>query len=104
MLSLPWSSQPARSSLLVASLLALLGCGTHADADGPDAPPPPTEVSVITTRLEPLALADELPGRVVAFRVTEVRPQVSGIVRRRSFTEGETVREGQPLYQIDAAT
>lgn len=104
MLSLPWSSPPARSSLLVASVLALLGCGTPVDADAPDAPSPPPEVSVVTTRLEPLALTDELPGRVVAFRVTEVRPQVSGIVRRRSFTEGETVREGQPLYQIDAAT
>ena len=83
--------------------MLLVGCGT-AGAEGPaPAPPPPSDVSVITVRSEPLALADELPGRVVALRVTEVRPQVSGIVQQRAFTEGEAVRDS-PLDRIDAAT
>lgn len=58
---------------------------------------------MITVRTEALTVDDELPGRVVAFRTAEVRPQVGGIVRRRLFTEGETVRASSPLYQIEAA-
>lgn len=82
------------------TLLALSGCGESAAA--PPAPPP-SDVSVVTVRTETLSVEDELPGRVAARRVAEVRPQVGGIVRRRKFTEGETVTEGQSLYQIDAA-
>lgn len=86
-------------------LMASMGsaCGGGQEAAGPQGAPPPSDVSVITARTESLAVLDELPGRVVAFRVSEVRPQVGGIVRRRSFTEGETVRQGQPLYHIDTA-
>jgi multidrug efflux system membrane fusion protein len=51
----------------------------------------------------PVAIADELPGRVVAFRVAEIRPQVSGIIQRRLFEQGSEVREGQPLFQINPA-
>jgi membrane fusion protein (multidrug efflux system) len=48
-------------------------------------------------------LARELPGRVSAFRVAEVRARVDGIILKRLFTEGADVKEGQPLYQIDPA-
>lgn len=44
------------------------------------------------------------PGRTDAFRVAEVRPQVSGIILRRNFTEGSDVKAGESLYQIDPAT
>jgi membrane fusion protein, multidrug efflux system len=48
-------------------------------------------------------LTRELPGRARAFLVAEVRPQVGGIVKRRLFTEGGTVKAGEPLYQLDDA-
>jgi membrane fusion protein (multidrug efflux system) len=44
-----------------------------------------------------------MPGRTAAYRVAEVRPQVGGVLRERMFTEGQEVRAGQPLYQIDPA-
>lgn len=51
---------------------------------------------------QPALLTTELPGRTSAYEVSEVRPQVSGIIRSRLFSEGQTVRAGQTLYQIDA--
>src|SRR5688500_7947277 len=78
---------------------ALVACGEEAAA--PQMPPP--QVTVVTLRTEPVTLTRELPGRTSAVAVAEVRPQVSGIVRSRLFTEGGLVRAGQPLYQIDDA-
>lgn len=87
---------PFAASLAAAALVA---CGEEA------APPqmPPPQVTVVTLRTEPVTLTRELPGRTSAVAVAEVRPQVSGIVRSRLFTEGGLVRAGQPLYQIDDA-
>jgi membrane fusion protein (multidrug efflux system) len=62
------------------------------------------EVSVVTMKPEPLVLTKELPGRTSAFRIAEIRPQVSGIVTKRFFEEGSLVKQGQQLYQIDPAT
>src|SRR3954451_15420545 len=64
-------------------------------------PPPPPEVSVITLAPRKIEITDELPGRTTAFRVAEVRPQVTGIVQKRLFSEGAEVKAGQQLYQID---
>ena len=61
-------------------------------------------VSVVTLHSEPVTLTRELPGRTTPFAVAEVRPQVSGIVKERLFTEGGMVEAGQPLYQLDDAT
>ena len=61
------------------------------------------EVSVVTLQPQSIALTRDLPGRVSAFLVAEVRPQVSGIVKRRLFTEGASVKAGQPLYELDDA-
>jgi membrane fusion protein (multidrug efflux system) len=63
---------------------------------------PPTEVVVVTLAPQPISLTTELPGRAVAYRKAEVRPQVSGLLQRRLFEEGTTVEAGQQLYQIDA--
>lgn len=60
-------------------------------------------VTVTTLRAEALSVVEEFPGRVAAFRVAEIRPQVSGIVQRRLFTEGTEVRQGQPLFNLNAA-
>lgn len=64
----------------------------------------PVEVDVITLKSEPIKLSVELPGRTAAFRIAEVRPQVSGIIQKRFFAEGSEVKGGQLLYQIDPAT
>lgn len=80
-------------------LPSLAGCAAEAP------PAPPTAVEVMTTSAEraPATVADELPGRVVAWRIAEIRPQVGGIVQRRLFEQGALVRAGQPLFQINAA-
>src|SRR3546814_2876875 len=49
-------------------------------------------------------LEQSLPGRTVAYMISEVRPQVGGIIQKRMFTEGEDVKAGQVLYQIDSAS
>ena len=90
-------------SLVLAGLLAvtalLAACAKQAGG-----PPPPPEVSVITLAPRAISITDQLPGRTTAFRVAEVRPQVTGIVQKRLFAEGGEVRAGQQLYQIDSAS
>src|SRR5579862_4787251 len=74
------------------------GCGRHA------APPPPKPaVTAIDLHARPVSLTTELPGRVSAYRIAEVRPQVNGVILRRLFKEGDLVAAGQQLYQIDPA-
>jgi len=81
-----------------AVLLWLAGCNRVVK----EAPPPkPPEVVVVTVQRRPLALTTELPGRTEAFLVAEIRPQVSGLIQKRSFTEGTDVKAGDELYQID---
>ncbi|ELZ3624767.1 efflux RND transporter periplasmic adaptor subunit [Enterobacter hormaechei] len=62
------------------------------------------QVSVHIVKSAPLAVTTELLGRTDAYRVAEVRPQVSGIILHRNFTEGSDVKAGESLYQIDPAT
>jgi membrane fusion protein (multidrug efflux system) len=61
------------------------------------------EVGVVTIAPAPVTLTQDLPGRISAFRVAEVRARVNGIVLKRLFTEGSDVAEGQVLYEIDPA-
>jgi membrane fusion protein, multidrug efflux system len=86
---------------LLAVLPLIDGC-KRKQAAAP-APPPPA-VTVTTLKAESVTLTRELPGRTTPFLVAEVRPQVTGIVQRRLFTEGALVKEGEPLYQLDDAT
>jgi membrane fusion protein (multidrug efflux system) len=74
------------------------GCGRK-KGDGPSAP----EVAVVTLEYEKVPIITELPGRVSAFLIAEVRPQVTGIIKKRLFTEGSDVKAGQALYEIDPA-
>jgi len=88
------------------ALLALTACG-GGDGAKPGAPAgggmPPAQVGVVTVQPGSVALADELPGRLEAWRVAQVRARVPGIVAKRQFTEGAQVKEGQALFQLDAA-
>ncbi len=61
----------------------------------------PMEVGVVTLATQNVTVASELPGRTVSTSMSQVRPQVSGIIKKRLFTEGSMVRAGQPLYEID---
>ena len=59
------------------------------------------DVSVVTVNPQARAVVRELPGRIAPTRVAEVRPRVSGIIVRRTFSQGSEVKAGDPLYQID---
>ena len=62
------------------------------------------QVGVVVLQKQSQQIETSLPGRTAAFMSAEVRPQVSGIVQKRLFTEGAMVKQGQPLYQLDAAS
>lgn len=86
----------ARSLPLLALCLAVAACGDKA-------PPQkgPVEVGVVTLTARNVTVASELPGRTVSTMMSEVRPQVAGVIQKRLFTEGSLVSAGQPLYEID---
>jgi membrane fusion protein (multidrug efflux system) len=83
--------------------LALVACGVGAGGAGGGGQMPPPEVGVVTVQDTGVSLPVELPGRLEARRVAQVRARVTGVVNKRLFTEGATVKAGQSLYQIDAA-
>jgi membrane fusion protein (multidrug efflux system) len=89
-------------SLAVIAAALIAGCGKK-QAGPPGGPGGPMEVGVLTIAPAPLTLTQDLPGRISAFRVAEVRARVNGIVLKRLFTEGSDVAEGQVLYEIDPA-
>ncbi|HGH5978850.1 TPA: efflux RND transporter periplasmic adaptor subunit [Kluyvera georgiana] len=88
------------TSLIISAAL-LSGCD---DSGNQQAHAPMPQVTVHVVNNAPLSIITELPGRTSAFRVAEVRPQVSGIILKRNFVEGSDVEAGQSLYQIDPAT
>lgn len=61
------------------------------------------EVGVVTLAPSSVNIKSELPGRALAFEIAEIRPQVSGIIIKRNFVEGDKVSKGESLYQIDPA-
>ena len=91
-----------RNSLALLAVVSLVTACARQDApsQGPGAVP----VTVVTLATQAVTLTRELPGRTSAFMMAEVRPQVSGIVKQRLFTEGGMVTAGEPLYQLDDAT
>ncbi|EAO5570303.1 TPA: multidrug efflux RND transporter periplasmic adaptor subunit AcrA [Salmonella enterica] len=92
---------PLAVVLMLSGSLALTGCDDKQDQQGGQHMP---EVGVVTLKTEPLQITTELPGRTVAYRIAEVRPQVSGIILKRNFVEGSDIEAGVSLYQIDPAT
>lgn len=99
----PTSSHSVRKNayfLALALSFLATGCG---DKSVPSAPQPVIpEVGITVMQTQSQALETSLPGRTTAFMRAEVRPQVSGIVQTRLFTEGAMVKQGQPLYQLNA--
>jgi len=92
--SMKWISTAA----VLLSLIIWAGCSKP--QSGPAHLP---EVSFINVGTEPVTLTTELPGRTTPYRIAEIRPQVSGLIQKRLFTEGADVKAGEVLYQIDPA-
>jgi membrane fusion protein (multidrug efflux system) len=103
---------PRRAAVAAAALavLALTACG-KSEAPAGAAPgagagggaPPPPEVGVVVATPGDVGLVTELPGRLEASRVAEVRARAAGILQQRLFREGSDVKAGQPLFRIDPA-
>jgi len=91
------------AALLLAALLQLSACGGGAPPGGMPPGNFTPQVTVVTLKAQSVTLTRELPGRTNPYLVAEVRPQVSGIVKKRLFTEGALVQAGQPLYELDDA-
>ncbi|MES2400440.1 MAG: efflux RND transporter periplasmic adaptor subunit [Pseudomonadota bacterium] len=91
-------------AVALASSLFLASCGKGAEG-GPGAGGgmPPAEVGVVTVSLGDVGLVTELPGRLEASRVAQVRARAAGILQKRLFREGSDVKMGQPLFSIDPA-
>ncbi|GFE56289.1 efflux RND transporter periplasmic adaptor subunit [Geobacter sp. AOG1] len=90
----------AVAGILVTGVM-VTGCGKKNSTPPPSGPP---EVGIVVIKPERVVLTTELPGRTSPYLIAEVRPQVSGIIQKRVFTEGSDVKAGQVLYQIDPAT
>ncbi|WP_343726562.1 efflux RND transporter periplasmic adaptor subunit [Burkholderia seminalis] len=87
------------SAVCALAAAVLAGCGPAEQ----QAAAPAIPVAAMTLAAAPLDVSEDLPGRVAAVRIAEIRPQVSGIVQRRLFEQGTEVRAGQPLFQINPA-
>ncbi|MBB5698277.1 membrane fusion protein (multidrug efflux system) [Sphingomonas yantingensis] len=91
-------------ALLLPVVLMIAACSgggkdqEKAKGKGPSGPP---EVGYVVMKSEAVPLVNELAGRTAAYETSEVRPQVSGVIQARLFTEGSVVRKGQTLYRID---
>ncbi len=96
-----------RQKILAVAILSVFvaSCGKSGDAAAPGASGarPPAEVGVVTVSLGDVGLVTELPGRLEASRVAQVRARAAGILQKRLFREGSDVKAGQPLFSIDAA-
>ncbi len=88
-----------KGTVAFAALALMTACSKE---EAPLPPPTPT-VGVVNVAEESVVLTSELPGRIAAVETSEVRPQVSGVVRDRLFTEGAMVSKGQVLYAIEDA-
>lgn len=96
--------KPLAIALATVTVLSACGQGAQQGAGGAPGGPGMPSVGVIVAEASSVPLVSELSGRTTPFMVAELRPQVSGIVHKRLFTEGSEVKAGQTLYQIDPAT
>jgi membrane fusion protein (multidrug efflux system) len=90
------------ASLFLLAATGLAGCSRSGppQAAAPEAP----QVGVMTVQPRRVAITTALPGRTAPTMIAEVRPQVTGIIQSRNFTEGSEVTAGATLYRLDPAT
>jgi membrane fusion protein, multidrug efflux system len=94
------TSRAFRSALAIVGAMMLAACG-KADSEDAGKKGGPIQVGYVVVQPTNVLIQQDLPGRVAAYQISEVRPQVSGVVTRRLFTQGAMVRQGQPLYEVD---
>ncbi|MDI1270116.1 MAG: efflux RND transporter periplasmic adaptor subunit [Polaromonas sp.] len=101
----PFAALPSshHQRLVALAMLSLLLAGCGKGASQAPAAPPPAQVGVVTVTQGDVGLVTELPGRLEASRVAQVRARAAGILQKRLFREGSDVKAGQPLFSIDAA-
>lgn len=87
-----------KACLIASSILAMTATLTLAQDMGEM---PPAAVGFVELKAHPIPVVSELPGRVAATRISEVRARVSGILQERVFEQGALVKEGDVLYRID---
>ncbi len=99
------TSTCAVAAAVVAGTLLLSACGKKEDPGAAAAAhqQPPAQVGVVTVQPGDVGLVTELPGRLEASRIAEIRARAAGILQKRLFTEGSDVKAGQRLFQIDSA-
>ncbi|MDM0010878.1 efflux RND transporter periplasmic adaptor subunit [Variovorax sp. J22P168] len=100
------SSFPLRVAAVAAAAFVLIGLSACGKGEAPKAaggPPPAPEVGVVVATPGNVGLVTELPGRLEATRVAEVRARAAGILQQRVFQEGSDVKAGQVLFRIDPA-
>ena len=97
------ASSSSRHALPNALLLAALLAACNSEKAAAPPPQPQLQISVVTLHPQPVAITAELPGRVSASLIAEIRPQVNGIIKSRLFREGSEVKAGDVLYEIDPA-
>lgn len=97
--SLLFARRRAGAGLVLSVSILLAACSDGKSKTDAERPAP--EVGYVVAMLSAVPLPVTLGGRTVAFETSEVRPQVTGVIRKRLFTEGSYVKAGQPLYQID---
>jgi membrane fusion protein (multidrug efflux system) len=97
----PQNTMNARMFALASMALLLAACSRQPAGGRDGAARPAGEAGFIELHAQSVPLRIELPGRTTAFETSEVRPQVSGIIQQRLFTEGAVVKAGQLLYRID---
>ena len=88
----------ALSVHLFAAAVAVTGCDRSKAPDSVRAAP---QVTVLTLKPQNVVLKTLLPGRTAPTLIAEVRPQVTGIIQSRAFTEGAEVKAGSVLYRLD---
>jgi membrane fusion protein (multidrug efflux system) len=105
-----WSRPRSSGQMPVIAVIAIIALGfltgcrkKEIKPGGAGMPGGPIEVGVVSVVPTSVTLTQDLPGRISAFRMAEVRARVNGIVLKRLFTEGGEVQEGQVLYEIDPA-
>jgi len=81
----------------------MYGCSDASNGAKSQSQAPAPLVSTIVLSKQDVEISIDLPGRVTPFKQSQVRPQVAGVITKRLFEEGALVKQGQQLYQIDAA-
>ncbi|MFU8925538.1 efflux RND transporter periplasmic adaptor subunit [Acinetobacter puyangensis] len=99
---------PTLTACTLVLSMALVGCSKNSEEAKQGAAAaqqtPPAQVGVIVAQPQSVDSTVELSGRTSAYQISEVRPQTSGVILKRLFTEGSYVREGQALYELDSRT